>query len=351
MAADMQSLLALAQKGLQTPQGQSMMAQAMQSMGPEIVQQVMGMLGGGQQMASAAPSNSQYGTEALPYSPNDPRATEAANMESFGYPDPRGAKGGGTTLEDLRSFSPNHGGGFREDTNPEPMRLPQQSPDRAMLDMVRQQMASAGGMAPPPNGAAMMSQGPGGAPGGDADIGDYTGEAIQTMTPRGQQPDYNRTGQDPYVKFPEGGVPEPYREDQDMAPPGMHNPEVPGDQAGMDRQILAMIQQQMQGGGRARMAPSIPGHEEDIPEANSEVSGKPDPVTAGEELGIDYNVPGSPDMTAPNGEYLPGDQAGMGADEQMLAMISQMIGGGGGGGGKAKPAPSKDEPDDDEDDA
>jgi hypothetical protein len=54
--------------------------------------------------------------------------------------------------------------------------------------------------------------------GGDSGIGDAVGGAIKMMTPRGQQPNYNYTGQDPYVKFPEGGVPEPYRPDSDMNP-------------------------------------------------------------------------------------------------------------------------------------
>lgn len=54
--------------------------------------------------------------------------------------------------------------------------------------------------------------------GGDSGIGDAVGGAINMMTPRGQQPNYNYTGQDPYVKFPEGGVPEPYRPDSDMNP-------------------------------------------------------------------------------------------------------------------------------------
>jgi hypothetical protein len=54
--------------------------------------------------------------------------------------------------------------------------------------------------------------------GGDSGIGNAVGGAIDMMTPRGQQPNYNYTGQDPYVKFPEGGVPEPYRPDSDMNP-------------------------------------------------------------------------------------------------------------------------------------
>jgi hypothetical protein len=56
------------------------------------------------------------------------------------------------------------------------------------------------------------------APATDSGIGDYVGEAVNTMTPRGQQPNYNNTGTDPYVKFPAGGVDAPYRMDSDMHP-------------------------------------------------------------------------------------------------------------------------------------
>lgn len=61
-----------------------------------------------------------------------------------------------------------------------------------------------------------------GSPGTDSEIGNAVGASIDMMTPMDEQPNYNRARTDPYVKFPEGGVEAPYRED---APNGMPSTE------------------------------------------------------------------------------------------------------------------------------